>query len=138
VLWDARTGQRAGEPLTGFDSRVDFVEFAPDGRTLAATSSSEQIRLWQLPTRQPLGPPLTGHGVAFSPDGSLLAAPTQQRGVMLWSLDVSTWRRAACALAGRNLGAAEWKQFVGGLRAYEPTCPGLPRGRPVTPAVSAD
>jgi WD40 repeat protein len=138
VLWDAHTKKRVGEPLTGFDSRVDHVAFSPDGRTLAAASSAQKIRLWDARTRQPLGLPLEGHFLAFSPGSDSLAASTSRGTAQVWSLDLGTLRKQACALAGRNLNGAEWEQFIGTLRDYEATCPDLPRGRPATPAVSAD
>ncbi|MGH3719564.1 MAG: TIR domain-containing protein [Pseudonocardiaceae bacterium] len=70
------------------------VAFAPDGRTLATTSTDQTIRLWDLNDRDqphPLGAPLTGHistvwGVAFAPDGRTLATTSDDRTVRLWDL----------------------------------------------------
>jgi WD40 repeat protein len=75
-----------GEPLTGFDSRVEDVEFSPDGRTLAASRFGEEVRLWDTGTRQPLGRPLEGHNIAFRPDGASLAATTWDGTAQIWSL----------------------------------------------------
>ena len=60
---------------------MNSVAFSPDGKILAAGSADDTIRLWDVATRRPLGPPLTGHTdtvnrVAFSPDGTILASAT--------------------------------------------------------------
>ncbi len=77
-LWNPATGQLVAT-LTGHTSSVNAVAFGPDG-SLLATGSKDMVRLWEIATAQPHGPPLTGYvyshtvtWMAFSPDGSLLA-----------------------------------------------------------------
>ena len=43
----------------------------------------------------------------------------------LWPTSIAAWERHACAVAGRNLTRAEWRQYVGGT-TYRVTCPGQP------------
>ncbi|WP_430541320.1 trypsin-like peptidase domain-containing protein [Streptomyces carpaticus] len=90
-LWDARTGQSLGDPLT-HDGGVSSVAFHPDGGTFASASNSldgegSEVRLWDARTGQSLGDPLTHDGgvssVAFSPDGGILASASYGE-VRLW------------------------------------------------------
>jgi hypothetical protein len=56
---------------------------------------------------------------AFSPSGSRLVTPGFEHATVSWTLDPNAWRRAACAIAGRNLTKAEWNQFLPGRTSRE-------------------
>ena len=69
--------ERAAGSLPGDAAETADLAFAPDGRTIAVAHQSAGVRLWDLRTRRPVGPPLDDRGgpaarVAFSPDGSTL------------------------------------------------------------------
>ena len=74
-LWDVTTGQRTGG-LAGLRGRIEGVAFSPDSQTLAAGSSSQMVKLWQLPSGQSSQVwtlPAQANSLAFAPDGKVLA-----------------------------------------------------------------
>jgi tetratricopeptide (TPR) repeat protein len=66
---------------------VNHVEFSPDGRWLV-TAGSDQARVWEAATGQPLSPPLKLQGVmhhaAFSPDGRRVIATSLDGAARVW------------------------------------------------------
>jgi WD40 repeat protein len=109
---------------------VVSVAFSPDGKTLASGSGDRAIILWDVASRQPLDPPLTGHtdyvsSVAFSPDGQTLAAGGYDT-LILWDVSFNSWKDRACRIANRNFTRAEWQQYIRDIEPYRATCFGLP------------
>ncbi len=119
LWWDTVTGELLGTLEVGLDGDVPALAFGPDGRWLAVGGCYERIayagpmkgcvqgavELWDLDTRQPIGPALLSHRnpnanqsnqvgeIAISRDGRRLAGSGIRLGegvqgtVTLWDLE---------------------------------------------------
>jgi WD40 repeat protein len=84
-LWNPDTWQPVSKPLIGHSDFVKMLAFSPSGEILAS-SSGDNIILWSVKTKQPLGEIIPGHqaeafslphptkSIAFSPDSKTLAS----------------------------------------------------------------
>ena len=130
-LWNPSSGREVGKPTPVAPAPVVSITFNPSGSTFATTGGSDGLaRLWTTATLQPVGSALVGargtwSHAAYTPDGDRLVVVYDDGTGNVWPTSVGAWERRACAVAGRNLTRAEWRQYVGGS-AYQVTCPGQP------------
>jgi WD40 repeat protein len=124
-LWDPSTGTPRGRAWVAQGGPVITASFSLDGLMLV-TSGVGSARLWDAASGKQLGALPTGlaqkaAGAAFDPTGHTLVTASQDGPVLLWDVDPASWRRRACALAGRRLTEQEWNDFLPG-RPYKPSC----------------
>jgi WD40 repeat protein/signal transduction histidine kinase/CheY-like chemotaxis protein len=74
---DATTGEVAGPTIESHAGYLYYLDFSPEGKTLASVGMDRVVRLWNVETGQMVGriPANEGDGVhvVFSPDGRTLA-----------------------------------------------------------------
>lgn len=71
-LFDVRSRRQIGAPLIGHRRGIRDLAFSPDGQTLAS-STLDDVILWNVSTRTPRGRPQAGSAVAFTLDGKTVA-----------------------------------------------------------------
>jgi WD40 repeat protein len=148
LVWDMSDPAqpaRIGQPLTGPNPNGDVLAFggtssvvsatfSHDGRTLATTSVSGPIIVWDLTdisTPHQIGSTtaVTGQPIAetaFSPDDRTLAGVSFDRNLTMWDVSgIKTLQhnalQRACLITGRGFNQTEWKRYVPGL-PYQKTC----------------
>jgi WD40 repeat protein len=125
-LWDPGSGAALGRAWVAQAGPVMSAAYSPSGRILATSGSEGTAALWEAGTGKQLGAPLPGPSqtwamASFDPTGRLLATAFQDGTVLLWDVDPASWRKRACAIAGRDLTRQEWDEFLPG-RPYQPSC----------------
>ena len=93
VLWDPATGAERGTFDLGSHQAASAgpPAFSPDGRLLAVADADDNaIRVFDIPSGQPIGEPLVFHAASaspklFLPDGRLVTAGANEAAV--WQLD---------------------------------------------------
>ena len=103
-----------------------------DGTLLLGSGDDGTASLYDLTSRTRIGDPIrvaASGAVPVDLAGSGAVAAFSGRDLdtaVLWDLEPSSWERAACRLAGRNLTRHEWSTYLGSLGPYRATCPEFP------------
>ncbi|MFC4011304.1 NACHT and WD repeat domain-containing protein [Nonomuraea purpurea] len=126
TVYDGRTLRRLARAR--INSRFPrWMRFSPDGDLLAiAEGSSDQIRLWHVPSRTPYGPVLTSFPtstiktLAFTPDGSSVLALDDEGRLRTTLIAPGQIKAALCAQFG-PLSEADWKTYIPEV-PYRKTC----------------
>ena len=123
--WD-QAGTRPIRSIPGDAAYAEAITGIPHSDLVARLTYQGSIELTDLDSGQNLGaltalqpghsggePPWDATTIAASPDGKELVTASTCGSVVRWQLDPQTWIRTACTLAGRDLTADEWRQYVG-------------------------
>ncbi len=93
AMWSMATATTPGRTRMAVDgSKVWAMAFAPDGKTLAATTGwdSGRIHFFDVPsgkeTRKIDSPPLRSPALAFTPDGTRLVSGMADGSVLVWDV----------------------------------------------------
>jgi WD40 repeat protein len=115
IVTDVQTGRTVSSfPVSG---NIDAVALDASGTTVAVATDTA-LQLWDVATASEIGPPFPVSArttaLAFTGDGDLISAlATSPAQVIRWNFGASTWIRAACAVASREITAQERSQFAG-------------------------
>lgn len=105
-LWNVPSGTLAGKLSVAKRNELSRVSFSPNGKLLAASSEAfggnpSKVYLWDVATRQALGPPIEAKIFAFSPNGKTLATEGAD-GKSIVLRDIVTRRLLRPPLAGHT------------------------------------
>jgi WD40 repeat protein len=125
LFWDARTGAARAAPLHAANGNIDSVSFSPDGSLIAAGAYDRTSTVWDVRSHLQIGNTFPEHvgaapAVLFEPNGRLLI--NYLADAAEWPMDVRTWERFACQVAGRDLSRTEWHAILP-TRPYLHVCP---------------
>ncbi|MDQ3698883.1 MAG: WD40 repeat domain-containing protein [Gemmatimonadota bacterium] len=114
----ARAPEIEDQPWTAVSSTGLGASIAFDGT----------VTLWNVESRQPIVQIAVPGAFDFSPlvfdaPGRRLAIASPGGALTLIDVAVDVWRARVCAIAGRDLSDAEWRQHVGSQRNGTPACP---------------
>jgi WD40 repeat protein len=126
VLWDAGNGSEVGAPTQVATGSIDPISFSPNSRLFSASSGDQTATVWNVRTRKRLGNtfPIEQGSIPvarFTPAGDLVIENLVDTAI--WPMDLSSWERFACQVAGRDLTRGEWTALLPS-RPYQHVCPG--------------
>ncbi len=104
-LWDTKTGKERSkitniviEKLRKRSRAVTAIAFSPDGKTIASTDASCDVKLWDVDTKKQKAKLVASsgqsnsyyqvtHALAFSPDGTMLTSTGLSTAINVWDVE---------------------------------------------------
>jgi WD40 repeat protein len=123
--WDASNGRDVRPPVAAHAGPIVTSAFSPDGRLLATAGTDGSVILSDVSSGMQVGRPLPASDntftvARFDAHGRLFVG-SGDGAMWRWDVDVTSWLRRACAVAGRDLGRAEWADLGTG-QDYQRVC----------------
>ena len=127
IFWNLTTGSVNLMPLIKHLYPVTSLAVNRESNLLASGDSNGNIILWDMAYGEPIGEPLLGlvrtvTSLAFSNDGRQLISGYESGDLFVWDIDIQSWIKRACDIAGRSLNEAEWNEYLNGEK-FAPHCP---------------
>jgi WD40 repeat protein len=129
ITIDVQSGLVKRAPTIGHNDEGLFVQFSSDGSRLVSGARDGTVSLWDAHTLDLLGTvsisPQDKPVAAipyFTHDSDIVTIAAYDGKTYRWDTRIAQTIAYACAMAGRNLTADEWRQAFGN-RPYEKTCP---------------
>ncbi len=140
-LW--QPSDRGGEPrgeLVGHTAAVEALAFHPVRDQLASASLDGSVRLWAFKKADARPIVMRDHdawvwSVGYRPGGDHGFSGGSDRRIRRWQTHGALLVDEICDLAGRNLSAEEWRDYMPPDLDYRATCPGVAQ-RPTAAAGS--
>ncbi len=122
-VFDAETGIPVTRTISVPGSSIFAVSNSPDG-SAAVVNTTEGWRLVDLLAQQAVGPWIPDQDPSLPVMGANGTVYTQalDGGGEIWDLSAAHLREVACSLAGRNLSAQEWQQYLSWAGPRRATC----------------
>lgn len=134
ALWEIQDALTKGYTIPAHQGLVWALAIDPEGRWMATGGNDSIVRLHAIGVPESDSIELIGHSqdvhdLVFDPQGRWLASGSMDGTIRIWQLDICAVLARACRTAGRNLSAAEWRQYAGEV-PYQITCPQYPGANP--------
>jgi WD40 repeat protein len=127
-LYDLKTNET--RQFTGHNAGVTDVEFSPDNRLIASSSTDKRLIMWVLENPEDLPIVMDNNNgfiwdIAFTPGSDYLIAACSESEIRIWPTDPALLAEQICPKLTRNMTQDEWKKYVGEGKdlKYEITCP---------------
>lgn len=126
-------GQPSGASFSGVFEQSGALAFGSRGDQLFSGSKSGNVRVWDVPGRQPITKPTRAHAgalesIALTRDGRSFVSVDADGLPRAWPAEPHNWTQLMCEKLARNPSRRTWRSPGFGLESlpYRCVCPGLP------------
>ncbi len=122
--YDAESGRKVGEPLSGHTSNVADIDYTSDGRYIVSVGQDYALRFWDMRSGEQIGMKIptravgNSAAVALSDDDrrvfvTATSDPETHRGGGIWEVPgPAEWGELVCAKLDSNPTDDQWDQWI--------------------------